>query len=316
MLRPRAAVRRLGVALTSPHVSVDLGKQFVRWGRADILSPVDRFAPRDYMNVLDSEFLPVMGARASFRTGGETLEVVWVPRMTPSRLPLLGRRWTVVPPDAAGFALEDHGSVFPEESEQGFRWSHAGRFEMGLSFFDGFNHLPDIDAVVDPDRGAIGLTRTYSALRTYGGEMSVPTAAFTLKGEAAWFTSPTATSEEYVLYVVEAERQMGEWLFDAGYAGEVVTTSRIGAPFGAERGVARSVIGRASFTIDPRRSLEIEGAARQNGGGLYAKGEYSQTFGRLWRLTLSAAGIAGKDDDFLGQYQRNSHVSATLRLSY
>jgi hypothetical protein len=304
------------VALTSRHVSLDLGKQFIRWGRADILSPVDRFAPRDYLNVLDSELLPVIGARASIRAASETFEMVWVPQMTPSRLPLLGRRWTAVPPEAAGFALEDHGAVFPEPSEQGFRWSHAGRFEMGLSVFDGFNHLPDIQAAVDPARGTVALTRTYAALRTYGGELAIPTPAFTLKGEAAWFTSPASTSEEYVLFVVEAERQVGEWLFDVGYAGEVVTTAREGALFPAERGVARSILGRASYTIDPRRSFELEGAARQNGEGVYAKGEFSQTLGGHWRLTLAAAAIAGKDHDFLGQYQRNSHASATLRLSY
>ena len=69
---------------------------------------------------------------------------------------------------------------------------------MGLSFFNGFNHLADINAAVDPDRRVVSLTRTYPALRTYGGELAVPTRAFTLKGEAAYFTSPTSTSEEYV----------------------------------------------------------------------------------------------------------------------
>jgi hypothetical protein len=316
LLRPRAAIRRLAVALTSRHFSLDLGKQFIRWGRADILSPVDRFAPRDYLNVIDSEFLPVLGARASIRAGGETFELVWVPQMTPSRTPLLGRRWTVVPPAAAGFDLVDQGAVYPGKSQQGVRWSHAGRFEMGLSVFDGFNHLPAIDAAVDPGSGTVALTRSYPALRTYGGEFAVPTSLFTLKGEAAWFTSPTSPHEEYVLYVVEVERQTGEWLLDLGYAGEVVTQARDVTSFAAERGVADAIIGRASYTIDPRRSLDIEGAARRNGGGLYVKGEYSQTFGRHWRLTLAAAGIGGDDDDFLGQYRRNSHASATLRLSY
>jgi hypothetical protein len=316
VLRPRLALRRLSAAVTSRHVSVDLGKQFIRWGRADILSPVDRFAPRDYLNIVDSEFLPVMGVRTSVRAAGETAEFVWLPRMTPSRLPLFGQRWTAVPPEAAGLTLQDDGALFPEGSEQGARWSHAGRFEMGLSYFNGFNHLPDITAAVDPVRGVVGLTRRYAALRSYGGELAVPTRLFTLKGETAYFTSPGDLNDEYVLYVVEAERQMGEWLFDAGYAGEVVTNDRGSLTFPAERGVARSIIGRASYTIDARRSFEIEGAARQDGHGVYAKGQFSETFGRHWRLTLAAAGIGGKDDDFLGQYKRNSHASATLRLSF
>ena len=80
--------------------------------------------------------------------------------------------------------------------------------------------------------------------------------------------------------------------------------------------MARSVIGRVAHTVAPRRTLAVEGAARQNGRGVYAKGEFSQTFGQHWRLTLAAAGIAGEDDDFLGQYQRNSNASATFRLSF
>ena len=316
ILRPRAAVRRLAVSLSSRHVSVDVGKQFIRWGRADILSPVDRFSPRDFVNVLDSEFLPVIGARTAVRVGGETFEAVWAPQMTPSRMPLLGRRWTVVPPEAAGLAIDDRGAVYPTRSEYGFRWSHSGRFEMGLSLFDGFNHLPDIAVDPEPELGRIGLTRFYPALRSYGGEVAVPTSAFTVRGEAAWFTSPELANDEYVLYVAEIERQMGEWLITAGYTGEVVTAERSTTTFAAERGVANAVIGRASYTIDPRRTFSVEGAARRNGRGVFVRGEYSQAVGHHFRLTLAAAGIGGRDDDFLGQYQRNSHVSAALRFSY
>ena len=315
-LRPRAAIRRLSVGVTTRRVTVDLGKQFIRWGRADILSPTDRFAPRDYLNVIATEFLPVLGARASVHAGSETFETVWLPRMTPSRVPLLSQRWTVVPPEAAGLLLRDRGAIFPSQGEQGARWTHGGRFEMGLSFFNGFNHLPDINAAVDPIHGTVDLTRVYSALRSYGTELSIPTSLVTVKGEAAYFTSPTSTSEEYVLYVVEVERQVGEWLLDGGYAGEVVTKPREGFGFASERGVARSIIGRASYTVDPRRTIAAEAAVRQNGRGLYTKGEFSEAFGQHWRLTLAAVGIAGKDDDFLGQYHRNSHASMAFRLSF
>jgi len=316
VLRPRASVRRLALGLTSSHLSLDLGKQFIRWGRTDVLSPVDRFAPRDYLNILDSEFLPVTGMRAAVRAAGETFEVVWVPELTPSRLPIVGRRWAALPPEVGGVTLEDHGTEFPSAPSQGFRWSHAGRFEMGLSYFDGFNHLPEIITAFEPDRGTVALTRFHEALRSYGGEVSIPMAAFTLKGEAAYFTSPTATHDEYVLYVIEGERQAGEWLLDAGYTAEVVTELRGRTAFPAERGVVDSIIGRASYTIDPRRTLTIEGAAHRNGHGVYARGEFSQVLGRHLRLTLAVAGIGGRDDDFLGQYQRNSHASALLRFNY
>lgn len=314
VLRPHIATQRLSASVTTSHFTLDAGKQFIRWGRADILSPTDRFAPRDYLNVLDSEFLSVWGVRTSIQAAGETFEGVWVPRMTPSRLPLLTQRWSVIPPEANGFVLQDNGSIFPRRGEAGARWSHTGRFEMGLSFFDGFNHLPDISPEVDPVRGILALTRTYPKLRTYGGEFAVPTRWLAAKGEAAYFTSPTG--DEYVLYVLEAERQVGEWLFDGGYTGEVVTKDRHELSFAAERGLARSIIGRVSYTVDPRRTVAIEAAARQNGHGFYAKGEYSQAFRQHWRLTLAGVGIGGKADDFLGQYDHNAHVSATLRWSF
>jgi hypothetical protein len=75
-------------------------------------------------------------------------------------------------------------------------------------------------------------------------------------------------------------------------------------------------VGRASYTIDPRRGLAIEAAVHQNGEGLYAKFEYSETRGQHWRVTLSGVGIAGEETDFLGQYHRNSNVSAAVRYSF
>src|SRR4029079_9251271 len=109
-------------------------------------------------------------------------EMVWVPELTPSRLPLLGRRWAALPAEAAGLTIRDLGPVFPSTSSQGFRWSHAGRFEMGLSFFDGADHLPEIEGTLDSEEGVVALTKSHPALRSYGGEVSIPFSAFTVKG--------------------------------------------------------------------------------------------------------------------------------------
>jgi hypothetical protein len=317
VLRPRAAIRRLTATLAAGAFTLDVGKQFIRWGRADILNPTDRFAPRDYLNVVDTDVLPVLGVRPSVQIGPETFEFVWVPRMTPSRLPLFDQRWTVLPAAAAGVPIVDGGSDFPRGSEYGVRWNHVGeRFEASLSYFDGFNHLPNIESRVVPELNALDLTRVYPDIRTYGGDLAVPTGWFTLKGEAAYFTSPSATTDEYVLYVVEAERQTGEWVLDGGYIGEAVTTSRELFSFAPDRGMAKSIIGRASYTVDPRRTVSIEGAIRQSGKGFYAKGEYSQALAPHWRLTLTGVGIAGDSDDFLGQFNRNSHGAVALRFSF
>jgi hypothetical protein len=313
--RPRVAVRRLTATLTAPHFTLDVGKQFIRWARADVLNPEDRFAPRDYLNVIDTEFLPVLGVRPSFQFGQEAFEVVWVPRFTPSRLPLIDQRWTVVPEAAAGIPIFDGPSTVPKGSQQGVRWNHVGsRFETSLSFFDGFNHLPNIGVQLRP--AGIEVSRVYPALRSYGADLAVPTRLVTLKGEATYFTSPDSTSDEYVLYVVEMERQVREWVMVVGYAGESVTRSSGALSFAPDRGIARSILGRLSYTVDPQRTVAIEGAVRQDGDGVYVKGEYSQGFGQHWRLTLTGVGIGGSPDDFLGQYHRNSHGSLGMRFSF
>ena len=52
------------------------------------------------------------------------------------------------------------------------------------------------------------------------------------------------------------------------------------------------------------RTLTVESAVRQNGAGLYVKGEYSEAFGQHWRVILTGIVIAGKEDDVPGQYHR------------
>jgi hypothetical protein len=318
--RPPLSIRRLAATLHRGLIVVDAGKQFIRWGKTDIVTPTDRFAPRDYSYVFDSEFLAVTGVRAMFATATDSLDVVWVPRFTPSRTPDPGKRWSVLP-DAAPVPVmfDEEATRLPERSQFGLRWNRTGGdLEWSLSFFDGFNHLPAFEAEAsDPAAPtAVRLSRRFPALRMYGGDLALPTQWFTVKADAGYFTGAGTTTDDYALYVVQLERQTGEWLIIAGYAGEAVVRRRADRTFAPDRGTAKSIIGRASYTIDPVRSLAFEGAVRRNGDGLYAEAEFSEARGDHWRWTVTATVIAGQEDDFLGQYHRNSHVTASLRYSF
>jgi hypothetical protein len=313
---PRLSVRRLSATLTGGGFTLDAGKQFIRWGKTDIVTPTDRFAPRDFLNVIDNEFLAITAIRGAAQVGDDTFEGVWSPRFTPSRIPLFDERWTVIPSAAAAIPLVDAGSLLPSGSEAGVRWSHMGQsIEYSLSYFDGFNHLPAIRSEISPTPPEIAITRVYPSIRSYGGDLAAPTPWFTVKGEAAYVTGNNM-ADDYVLYVLQLERQRGEWVFVGGYAGEVVTRSRTSLVFAPDRGLSRAFVARASYTLDPNRSVAFEGAARQNGHGLYARAEYSQARGQHWRATIAAVAIGGHTDDFLGQYRRNSHATLTLRYSF
>ncbi len=313
--RPAWTVRRLSATFTRSPVTVDLGKQVVRWGRTDLLTPTDRFAPRDYLGLVDAEFLPVTGARAHVSVGSDSIEAVWVPYFTPSRIPLLDQRWA--PPSDAGVTIVEVARRLPDARQIGARWSHRGdRFELALSIFDGFNHLPNIEAAIGRLPTEVEVARHYPHLRTYGAEAEVPARLFTVKGETAFFASPSGDADEYLLYVVQIERQRGEWLIIAGYAGEVVTTRRAGLTFAPDRGLTRALVARASYTVDANRNVAFETAVRQNGRGVYGRAEFSEGRGEHWRVTLSGTIMAGERDDFLGQYSRNSHLRLGIRYSF
>jgi hypothetical protein len=316
VLRPRLALRRLSATFSAGRFSVDLGKQFIRWGRADVVYPTDRFAPRDYLNVLDAEVLPVIAARPSIQIGSENIEAIATVQPTPTRLPLFDQRWAQLPPAIGDVRVTDGGSRIPDRPQYGIRWRHTGpRLETAVSYFDGANHFPNLVAAPQAD-GGLEVTRRFPGIRMVGGDVAVPTSEVTLKMEAAYVTAPAHDTDEYLLYVLEFERQVGEWLFDVGYAGDVTTRDSTLVAFAPDRGMARSVIGRAALTIDPRRNLLFEGAVRQDANGVYAKAEYSQELAQRLRFTVAGVGIGGERSDFIGQYRDNSHVTVGLRLSF
>ena len=300
--RPALSLRRISLTWHRGPITIGLGRQFIRWGKADLINPEDRFAPRDFTNVLQPDYLGVTAARVTYEQGSETLDAVYAPWFTPSRTPLFNERWVPVP------NLPDQGSQIPGRGQAGLRWNHLGAgYEFAVCYYDGFNHLPDLVPYV---------LRVYPRLRFYGGDFAVPTRWFTVKAETGYFQSPQRTTDQYLQYVVQLERTSGEWFFVGGYTNEYVTDVRYSINFNPDRGLAKTFLGRASYNLDANRTVAFEGAIRQNGDGGYAKAEYTQAIGSHWRATASYTLLRGAAADFLGQYRRNSHFLLTLRYSF
>jgi hypothetical protein len=312
--RPALAVRRLALTLARGPVTLELGKQYVRWGQVDIISPTDRFTPRDYLWPVTTEALGTTAARLSVAGRGQTLELVTAPRFVPSRMPLLSQRW--IGRQAEGVAVTDGGADYPGGPQYGLRYARIDAIaEYSVSFFQGYNHLPLL-SVTPTGPASATVVRRYPAVRAVGADLVVPLPGFALKAEAAWLSSRHRDADDYGLYVVQGERQQGEWLLIAGYVGEFATTDRGALSYAPDRGLARSLVGRASFTIDGNRSLAIESVTRQDGEGWYAKADYTQALGGHWRVTWRVTMIQGALHDYLGQYRRNSFAATHARLSY
>jgi len=315
--RPTLSLRQLSATIHKGKVTAELGRQIIRWGKTDILTPTDRFAPKDYLSsVVDSEFLGVTAARVTVAGSSDSLDVIWQPWFTPSRTPLLNQRWTALPPELNGVVVIDAGARYPGRGQYGARWNHiAPGYEYSLSYFDGFNSLPLFDAQFDPRAAAIRAQRIYPSMRMYGGDTAIQLPWVTVKGEAGYFSTTTSGAQDYILYVIQLERQVKEWSFVGGYAGEAVVQGADNPlRFTPDRGFAKSFVGRAALTIDVNRSLAVETAVRA--AGSFVRFEYSQTFGQHWRATPGIAWIRGDAVDFLGQYRRNSYLSLAVRYSF
>ena len=316
--RPALSFRQAQATLRRGTLTAHVGKQFVRWGKADILNPTDRFAPRDFLEVTDDEFLAVIGVRGQYERGSHSVDLVWIPIFTPSRTPLVGRRWAPVQPQtfgAAGFI--DIDPAFPERAQYGARWNVLGPgLEFSLSYFDGLNHLPQFTAVPLSGSPLIALQRTFAPLRMAGADAALPLRWFTVKAEVGSLFTSGEDADDVVVYVLQLERQSGELSLVGGYAGEVVTTRRSTFEFAPDRGLTRAFLGRASYTIDATSDFSFEAAVRQNLDGVWIKAQYSEAVGAHWRATFAGTAIGGDERDFIGQYRRNSHVLATLRYSF
>jgi hypothetical protein len=315
--RPALSLREFNAVIHKGKVTAELGRQIIRWGKTDILTPTDRFAPQDYVSsVVDSDYLGVTAARLTIAGAHDSLDAILQPWFTPSRIPLLNQRWITLPPNLQGIRFVDGGAIYPGRGQFGVRWNHVGSgYEYSLSYFDGFNNLPLIDTNFDPETATAHPQRLYPNMRMYGADVAIPLPWLTVKGETGYFTSTAPGAQDYILYVIQLERQIKEWSLVGGYAGEQVI-SRTGSQvnFSPDRGFAKSFVGRASLTIDVNRSVTLETVVRS--AGSFARLEYSQSFGQHWRITPGVAWIRGALTDFLGQYRRNSYASLAVRYSF
>jgi hypothetical protein len=308
--RPIAAVRRLSALYSKSGVTVEAGKQFVRWGKTDIVAPTDRFAPRDFLAVVDNDFLPISAVRATYEHGPNTIDAVWSPQVTPSRTPLRNQRWfsQAFTPLLLAIAPADG-------NEAGIRWSHVGTIEYSFAYYRGANHAPSFQVI--PAVPSPLMLQFHPDIQMVGGDMAAPFRWLTLKTEVAYFNPKDDLSDEYVQYVVQLERQSGEWSFVGGYAGEVQIKHRSqSGSLDPDRGLTKTFLGRADYTIDPTQSIAVETAVRQNASGAWTKLEYSRAFGEHWRVTTGAGLIAGTSSDYFGQYRRNSHGLVAIRYSF
>ena len=322
--RPALAVRRMNFTLRGGRFTAQFGKQVIRWGAAGILNPTDRFAPRDYLSVVESEVLPVTAARASYETVDMRIEFVAAPRMTPSRSPLARQRWAPLPVDYPPNAeILQPEPPYPNRAQWGVHLSRAwGKLDYSFNFFDGNDHAPLGDqALISVQPWVALITRRYPRIRMYGGDLVYTARYVTLRAESAYFASkPEAPGvgrgDDYALYVIEAERQSGKVQWTVAYANKALLEDRKSYSFDPQRSLAGCFLGRLHWGWRSNYTLGIEGAVRQSGGAWLSRAVLTRSWGPHLTTKFNITWIYGAAGDFLGQFRRNSYGSFTDRYSF
>lgn len=321
--RPALSLRLASVTLRRGKFTAQAGKQVIRWGAVDILGPVDRFAPRDFLTVVDNEVLPVTALRLSYENHASRIEFVAAPRLTPSRVPLARQRWAPLPssypPDAV---IVQPPPPYPNSPQFGLRWSRGGpRLDYALTVFDGHNHAPNGEqALLSVQPWVARITRSYPRLRMYGGDIVLPTRFAVIRAESAYFRSRPAGNndpgDDYILNVFQVERQVRRWQWLCGYTHRVTTFDRRSAFFDPQRSLAGSFLGRLQWDWRSNISLALDGAVRRSGGAWLTRAELSRSWGRHWTTKVNFTWIYGSSGDFLGQFRRNTNAIISDRYTF
>ena len=315
--RPALSIRRLSATLHYRRLTVDAGNSSAGAKPTSSRRPiVSRRA------ISSTSWTPSFSRhrRAGGRSGGQRdVRGSDCSSLHASRVPLVDQRWTAVPPQAAGIRLVDGGRAFPpgrKRASAGPTW--APGYEYSFSFFDGFNHLPNIEA----HARAVGSRRArveprLSAIKSFGADAAVPPRWFTVKGGRLLHL--VHAGDRRVRALRPAART-ADGRISAGWRdtpGSQIHKAARTADLRARPAEADEV-GRRPRVLHDRREPQrsARGAVRQNGHGGYVKAEYSQARGQHWRMTVTGSVIAGRVNDFLGQYRRNSHLSAALHYSF
>lgn len=202
-------------------VDFRLGIQKFAWGRLDEINPTDVLNPEDFTQGGTNEEIErkigIPAVRTNVYSDVVNVEVAWVPRFVPYRLPTPEERWfpgVFKPPPfidagptvgdvpvAARYNDIDLPAFTLKNSEAGIRISkYIAGWDLSVSYFSGYDTMPVMDGptdlaveLKDPlalDYGlslAITFEPALHRMNVFGFDFTTTAGSFTIRGEYAYF---------------------------------------------------------------------------------------------------------------------------------
>ena len=337
--KPAGSLSEFYFDLRLNHLDLRLGKQTIRWGRADGFNPTDNLLPYDYVDTFSDERIAVPALKADAYWQNSRFELTYIPVFTPTRLPLLNQRWFPRLPGSGAFSLtpdappvevdlayRDGEREFPPSTwgsgQWGVRWNQlVPGAEFSLSYFDGFDDLAFFQPVaafspLPRPNLLVTLNREYYRVRVVGADLASELGPFGMRGELAYFDQTDPSNRDHLLFVIGLDRSWGDWFAIVQYAGQYLPGSSVPAAVFPDLGLRSTMLIRVERNLGPSRSLELQGAIRLLDGDFMVQPIYNIALSNRWRLKLGARFLAGPASGFLGQYRDSSSLDLQLRYTY
>lgn len=305
-----------------------IGKQIIQWGRADSINPTDNLTPWNYtlLYTEDSQLRSgVIALKANYYYKSITLTGAWIPFFEPNRFPL--------PPNYQ--ITEATPSETLENSQYAFKIdSIGGKLDWSLSYFDGFDPMPDLAL------SATGIILNYPRIRVIGGDFAAAIGKFGIRGEAAYFFTEDMDGNNpekknpYLFYVLGVDRTFLEYLYlNLQFIQRIVTNYKnpidIQDPYLRDVAVKSAIINNQLDMVTNAVSLKIGYKMFHEALNLELSGIYNLTrrdylirpkityafTDHLFGI-LGADIYQGKDDSLFGWLEDNTTVFVELKYGF
>ncbi len=198
---PEIGLREAYLDIYFDNIDLRVGRQQIIWGKAYGVFITDVVSPKDMREFLLPDFeeirMGVTSVKANYYFGMNTVEAVWAPVFTATKMPGEGSIWRPemdfpVPPQFDHSLSDVKPSV--ENSEIFLRYSLMSP-SADLEFVGGYFWYDDpalhMERELDPATGNItGLTVSpqYHRVSMAGGSFSKPVGRFVLRGEGGYYS--------------------------------------------------------------------------------------------------------------------------------
>ena len=315
--RPPLALRTLNLQYASGPFRIEAGKQMLHWGQMDFASPTDKLAPREYLNPSGADSLGAFAVRAVADTGPRSLELVYLPRFSPSRIPLTERRWLILPAEFDGYTYHSQGTQYPGGGQFGARYHRiVSPYEFSVCYFEGFKTLPTFLYNKDTIGRNLNYHTLYPKMRLLGADFIAPWHGLLWKAETSYVNSASRQLAGSWTFAVQVEKTGDKWQWAVEFTGDRLTEAKRPNTLDLDRATRDSVSGHVAWTPTPRQTLSGEWFAHPDGKAFVTRILYSRNLRSDLRASGGFLWIGGSQSDALARYDVDSYLTVQLRYSF